>query len=184
MKTQIFSAMLCGAMVVALSSIAGAQTGGSPTCPNGIGLGTCGIGEIQANCVGTRTGYPRLDYRLRYAHWDKFSPRPYYTYSRHGIEAQRTHAWNQQQMQSYAWHCNNSYWQYGRPTALVVPPTSAFQTVYSWGVANTRSVPIYHQFGRPYPGPGVAPAPGTFPAAPYWPSNTTQLGIYPVRGPF
>ena len=44
----------------------------------------------------------------------------------------------------------------------------------------TRSVPIYHQFGRQYPGEDAA---AHFPAKPYWPSNTTQFGVYPVRAP-
>ena len=145
--------------MIALSGVASAQSvaGGNPSCPQGIGPGTCGIGQIQANCACTLTGYPRPDLQLRYAYFDRFSPRPVYAYNRRGIEAQRTYQWNQRQMQSYPWHCQNSYWQYGRPTALVVPPTASFQTQYSWGVGNTRSVPIYHQFGRSYPGPGVAP---------------------------
>ncbi len=158
---------------------------GAPHCPGNIGLGSCGIGEVRANCVNTRTGYPNPVYRLRYAAWDRMSPRSFYSYSRHGIEAQLTHQWNQDQMQQHPWHCQYNYWQYGRPTALVVPPNSAFQTVYSWGVAETRSVPIYHQFGRAYPGhDGGAAGQARFYNTPSWPSNTSQFGVYPVRGPF
>ena len=180
---KILSLATCLA-IACLSGQIWAQEGASPTCPDGIGLGSCGTGPISANCVDTRTGYPRPDYRLRYANWDKFSPHPYYSYSRRGIEAQMTYDWNQQQMNNYAWHCNNSYWQYGRPTALVVPPNSAFQSIYSWGVGETRSVPIYHQFGRGYPGTAGVAGPGGYPATPYWPSRTTQFGVYPVRAPF
>ena len=163
---------------------AAAANPGSPSCPQGVGTASCGIGPVQANCVDTRSGYPSPLNRIRFAVRDRISPRPFYSYSKHGIEAQLTHQWNQQQMNNYAWHCNNSYWQYGRPTALVVPPNAGFQTVYSWGVGNTRSVPIYHQFGRAYPGHGTAPKAGEFPATPYWPYNTQQFGIYPVRAPF
>jgi len=185
MKMQNLKIVCASLALAALSGVASAQVGTNPAVPQGVGLGTCGTGTVQANCVGTRTGYPNVANRLRYAHWDKISPHPYYSYSRQGINAQLTHQWNQQQMNAYPWHGNNSYWQYGRPTALVVPPTAAFQSVYSWGVGQTRSVPIYHQFGRGYPGyttGGVGA--GGFPATPYWPSNTSQFGVYPVRAPF
>ena len=168
--------LAAGCLVLALAGPIAAQEGMSPTCPTGYGLGTCGTGEVTANCVDTRTGYPRWDYRLRYANWDKISPHPYYSYSRRGIEAQLTHQWNQQQMNNYAWHCNNSYWMYGRPTALVVPPNSSFQSIYSWGVGQTRSVPIYHQFGRPYPGTAGGPRSWQLP-------GHTLLAVthYPIR---
>jgi hypothetical protein len=107
-------------------------------------------------------------------------PHPVYAQSRAGEIAAQTHAWNQQMAAGVPWHGGHSYWRWGVPTALVVPPTSAYQTEYNWGVAQTRSFPIYHQFGRNYSESGG----GEFPPKPYWPSSTNQFGVYPVRAPF
>ena len=59
------------------------------------------------------------------------------------------------QSQYLPWH--NGYYDpaWGEPYALVVPPTAEFQANYGWGVCGTRVAPIYHQFGRPFPGYGV-----------------------------
>jgi hypothetical protein len=87
--------------------------------------------------------------------------------------------------QGKSWH---SAWYdpaEGRPIALVVPPTAEFQTQYSWGVPSSRVAPIYHQFRRPYPGPGaVAGGSGGFLPTPRWPSDTVQFGVNAVRGPW
>jgi len=87
--------------------------------------------------------------------------------------------------QGKSWH---SAWYdpaEGRPIALVVPPTAEFQTQYGWGVPSSRVMPIYHQFRRPYPGPGgVAGAGGRFLPTPAQPSDTVQFGVNPVRGPW
>jgi hypothetical protein len=127
-------------------------------------------------------GYPLRGSALRHAAHDPFSPRPVYAYSRRGIDATRTNTWNVEQAASNPWHCNYSYWRWGVPTALVVPPTAAFQSEYSWGVAQTKSLPIYHQFGRQYADGGAAG--GVFAPKPYWPSSTYQFGVYPVRAPY
>jgi hypothetical protein len=75
-------------------------------------------------------------------------------------------------------HYNNSW---GHPVAVIVPPVANFQTNYAWGVARSRMAPIHHQFGRPY----VDPVTGVTPySAPMWPSDTTHLGYYSVRGPW
>lgn len=119
----------------------------------------------------------------RWALHDHYSPNHLYAYSKHGVEASWTHAWNQQRMQCYPWHGGYSYWRFGTPTALVVPPTAAFQTTYRWGVGQTTSDPINHQFGR---GGGRISdgGEGMFRSTPYWPSSTNQFGVYPVRGPW
>jgi hypothetical protein len=87
--------------------------------------------------------------------------------------------------QGKSWH---SAWYdpaEGRPIALVVPPTAEFQTQYSWGVPSSRVMPIYHQFRRPYPGPGaVGGAGGGFLPTPNQPSDTVQFGVNAVRGPW
>ena len=87
--------------------------------------------------------------------------------------------------QGKSWH---SAWYdpaEGRPIALVVPPTAEFQTQYGWGVPSSRVAPIYHQFRRPYPGPGaVAGGGGRFLPTPNQPSDTVQFGVNAVRGPW
>ena len=81
------------------------------------------------------------------------------------------------------WH--NAYYHaaYGEPIALVVPPTAEYQSQYGWGVGGTRVTPIYHQFGRPYPGVSAG-ANGYFYPTPAWPSDTNQFGVYYIRGPW
>lgn len=99
-------------------------------------------------------------------------------------------AWEQRRANSAAmltpdtpcWHGNYYEAAWGTPVALVVPPTAEYQTKWGWGVGNTRVVPIYHQFGRDYPGQFV-PGVGFLPT-PHWPSDTDQFGVYYVRGPW
>lgn len=81
------------------------------------------------------------------------------------------------------WHANYYHTAYGHPVALVVPPTSNMQVKWGWGVAQSESVPIYHQFQRAYPGPFGG---GAFPLSPTprWPSHTDQFGVYYARGPW
>ncbi|MFM8735516.1 MAG: hypothetical protein ACKOC8_10015 [Pirellulales bacterium] len=87
--------------------------------------------------------------------------------------------------QGKSWHSTWYDPAEGRPIALVVPPTSEFVTQYSWGVPSSRVTPIYHQFRRPYPGPGgVAGSGGGFLPTPNQPSDTVQFGVNAVRGPW
>lgn len=115
---------------------------------------------------------------------DKYSPQPCYAYGPRGLDATRMNHWNRHMAGQTSWHGGYNYWRYGQPTALVVPPTAAFQTEYNWGVAQTRSMPIYAQFGSGRGGVGQAAPAGTFSNTPYWPSSTNQFGIYPVRSPW
>jgi hypothetical protein len=87
------------------------------------------------------------------------------------------------QAQTYPWH--GMYYEAGwnMPVALVVPPKVENQVKYSWGVGSSRVVPIEHQFSRNYPGSGVYRQ-SDFRPTPRWPSDTDQLGIYYVRGPW
>lgn len=82
--------------------------------------------------------------------------------------------------QMYNWHGNYAYTPYGRPTALVVPPTAQLQTTWSWGAASSSISRIDHQFTRDYLGPGAAGMRHT----PHWPRSTHQMGVYYVRGPW
>lgn len=101
----------------------------------------------------------------------------------HGYHARRADVIARYYAAQRPWHGPYSYTPWGAPTALVVPPNAKFHSSYSWGVAQTEMVPLYHQFHRDYPGilqGGIAPLAPT----PPWPSHTDQLGVYPVRGPW
>ena len=87
--------------------------------------------------------------------------------------------------QGKSWHSTWYDPAEGRPIALVVPPTAEFQAQYGWGVPSSRVAPIYHQFRRPYPGPGaVGGSGGGFLPTPTHPSDTVQFGVNAVRGPW
>lgn len=81
----------------------------------------------------------------------------------------------------YNWHGNYNYTDYGRPTALIVPPTAQLQTNWSWGAPSMRVSRIDHQFTRNYAGPGQQ---GGYRTTPIWPQDTAQFGVYYVRGPW
>lgn len=81
------------------------------------------------------------------------------------------------------WHGSYYETSYGYPIALVVPPNSNFQSHYSWGVAMTEMRPVYHQFGRTYPGDGWMVTEPFLPT-PRWPGHTDQFGVYSIRGPW
>jgi hypothetical protein len=82
----------------------------------------------------------------------------------------------------YNWDRGYAHSAYGQPVALVVPPTANLQTNWGWGVASSRVTRLEHQVRRNYPGPGPWGGPGR--RTPAWPSDTTQLGVYYVRGPW
>ena len=117
-----------------------------------------------------------------YALQDNFSPHPFYAYNSGGVQAARMHEWNKFMAQQTPWHGGYNYWRWNSPTALVTPPTAAFQSSYAWGVGQTRSMPINHQFGTMNPGGGAGSM--SFSQSPYLPSSTEQLGVYPVRAPW
>jgi len=92
------------------------------------------------------------------------------------------------QASGYSWHGNYKYTQWGVPVALVVPPTAEWHAEWGWGVSENRVYRLNHQFQREYPGEtGVVVdgyGGGMFKPTPIWPSDTTQFGVYPVRGPW
>jgi hypothetical protein len=101
----------------------------------------------------------------------------------HGYHARRADVIARYYAAQRPWHGPYSYTPWGGPVALVVPPNAKFHSSYSWGVAQTEMVPLYHQFQRDYPGilqGGTTPLQPT----PPWPSHTDQIGVYPVRGPW
>lgn len=122
-------------------------------------------------------------YTFRKAARNHFTPNRIYTYSNTGIQAGLTHQWNQQEAGARNWHANYQYWRYAEPTALVVPPTAAYQASYGWGVGQVRNYPIHHQYGRGTAGMNGG-GPGTGLPSPYQPSHTDQLGVYPIRAPW
>lgn len=97
----------------------------------------------------------------------------------------RNHASNQAAVQAWElpWHRGYAYQNYGTPVAQVVPPTANMQMNYSWGVPSSRMTPIYHQWNRVYPG-GISGHPSTLGVTPDHPSDTSQFGVYYVRGPW
>ena len=83
----------------------------------------------------------------------------------------------------YRWHGNYYSSAWGRPVALVVPPTADYATHWGWGVGNTRITPICAQFQPNCPGVEGYNGQGLRPTLP-WPSHTDQFGVYYVRGPW
>lgn len=85
----------------------------------------------------------------------------------------------------YNWHGEYKYTQWGVPVALVVPPNAEWHAEMGWGVSETRVYRLNHQFQREYPGEAYAvPGAPRFKPTPIHPSDTTQFGVYPVRGPW
>ncbi len=95
----------------------------------------------------------------------------------------RASRWGYRFAQTRPWHGDYYHTATGTPVALVVPPTAHMQAFWGWGVAQSGTRPIYHQFARPYPGESTM-TPGQFQPTPVWPSHTDQFGVYYVRGPW
>ena len=96
--------------------------------------------------------------------------------------AAKPYMWPVWRARGYNWNHNYAHTSYGQPVAMVVPPTANMQTNWGWGVSSSRIERIDHQFGRNYWGPG--PYGGYYRTTPLWPSDTTQFGVYNVRGPW
>ena len=88
-----------------------------------------------------------------------------------------------QQAATMPWHGYYYKPEWGMPLALVVPPTAEAQTHWGWGVGNTRITPIRHQYGHGWPSPGYYSRQSYRPMPP-WPSDTDQMGVYYIRGPW
>lgn len=82
-----------------------------------------------------------------------------------------------------AWNGMYYHPEWNRPVALVVPQTANNYTSWGWGVGGTRVTPLYHQFGRAYPGDGAMGSGPLYPR-PQWPSDTDQFGVYYIRAPW
>jgi len=157
---------VAGAVIHAPAKLAATLNGGGAT------YDADGRVQPQASFVNPKT-------TLKLAAHDHFSPNPVYAYSGQGTRSGRTHSWNQGQQNAHSWHGGYNTWRYGQPTAVVVPPTASYQSTYAWGVGQTRSTPIHHQFGRGAGSSGGSA--GGYQNTPYFPSNTNQFGYYPVR---
>lgn len=83
-----------------------------------------------------------------------------------------------------AWHAGYYHTMWGRPVALVVPPTATHQTNWGWGIGNTRVTPIYPQFQGPMNSAVTANPYGPYRPQPYYTSDTLQFGVYYIRGPW
>jgi hypothetical protein len=147
--------------------------------PTPVYAGTDANGMTMTNY--TRHLLPQQTARM--ALHNPFTPARIYTYGNTGVKAQLTNTWNQDESLGRPWHENYMNWRWREPTALVVPPTAAYETSYAWGVGQVRSTPIHHQFGRQ--GAGIiGGGSGNYSQTPYWPSSTDQFGLNPVRAPW
>jgi hypothetical protein len=126
---------------------------------------------VATTCLPARAGNP--------AYVPNVVMTPHHTH--HAYRADRLARWNAAQR---PWHGPYAYTPYGVPLALVVPPNAKMHTSWSWGVAQSEMVPIWHQFYRDYPGEMAGGGAPGFQPTPYWPSHTDQFGVYPVRGPW
>jgi len=99
-------------------------------------------------------------------------------------QVQAGDAYNRYMASLQPWHGHHYYTAWGTPIALVVPPTVQNQYNWGWGIGTTRLSPVYHQFARPWPGPAPYAGADGFLPTPRWPSDTTQFGVYYVRGPW
>lgn len=145
----------------------GHQGGCKACCPND----PCGSGQCHQGCRG---------HHCKHCGPGICSP-ACGLYSKHDTIEKRYFLRSQGKSWHSAWYDPSE----GRPIALVVPPTAEFQTQYSWGVPSSRVAPIYHQFRRPYPGPGALPGGGgSLLPTPNQPSDTVQFGVNAVRGPW
>ncbi len=99
-----------------------------------------------------------------------------------GFQAWRARRLDRHYADNYTWHGRYYNAAYGSPVAVVTPPTVTMQTDYGWGVGNTRISRIPGQFGNQYPG-RIYGNTGFWPTPP-WPRDTTQYGLYHVRGPW
>lgn len=90
--------------------------------------------------------------------------------------------WPVHRAQYYDWNKRYYYTPMGQPVSLVVPPTATMQTNWGWGVGSSRLQRLDHQFGRNYPGDETNGMGNR--STPIWPSDTTQFGVYYVRGPW
>ena len=82
------------------------------------------------------------------------------------------------------WHGGYYHHLWGRPVPMVVPPNAAMYTQFNWGVSTNEMRPIYHQFGRRYPGEIAGGGETSLLGAPYHPSSTRQAGVYYIRAPW
>ena len=76
-----------------------------------------------------------------------------------------------------------AHYRFGRPVSLVVPPVAQMHNTWSWGVNSSRMYPLYHQYGRSYPGQSEMVG-ASYPSTPMMPSHTNQFGVYPLRAPW
>jgi hypothetical protein len=83
-----------------------------------------------------------------------------------------------------AWHAGYYHTMWGRPVALVAPPTVTHQTNWGWGIGNTRVAPLYPQFLGPMNSALTASPYGPYRPTPYYVSDTLQFGVYSIRGPW
>lgn len=96
---------------------------------------------------------------------------------------ERANRWAHAHAMTMPWHGPYYHTSYGRPVAMVVPPTVNSYSHLGWGVTATEVRPIHSQFGMG----GNQTTTGNYPhlyGTPMYPQNTDQFGVYYVRGPW
>lgn len=100
---------------------------------------------------------------------------------------QRANRWAHAHAMTMPWHGTHAHTNFGRPVALVVPPTATSYSHYGWGVTGSEVRPLHQQYGMGQNGIGRGGAPGystNMYGTPTFPQNTDQFGVYYVRGPW
>jgi len=173
MKTTLLKISLVAAALLLFQLPAGGQdcSSGDGSCAGGGAASSCHYGACQGR-LGGAAGLGRGS-----ANNPGGYPNAAAVFNQAGVRAANASV-------QYPWHCNYYHMEWGSPVALVVPPTAERSFNNGWGVGNTRLTRNWHQFGRPYPGDGAGAIGRSFQATPPWPSDTSQFGVYYVRGPW
>jgi hypothetical protein len=105
---------------------------------------------------------------------------------------EQANRWAHAHAMTMPWHGPYYHTSYGRPVALVVPPTVTSSSHLGWGISGSEVRPMHHQYGMGQSARGGrqtggrqtgGSAPQLY-GTPMWPQNTDQFGVYYVRGPW
>ena len=110
--------------------------------------------------------------------------RPHEGYYLLGGRRVRHDRWNLRAARVTPWHANYNHTAWGRPLALVVPPTARTHVRWGWGVAQSEVAPIYHQYRRPFPQEINNGEKQTMHATPTPATHTDQFGAFYIRAPW
>jgi len=110
--------------------------------------------------------------------------RPHEGYYLLGGRRVRHARWNLRMARVTSWHADYNHTAWGRPLALIVPPTAQTQVKWGWGVAQSEVAPIHHQYRRPFPADVDHRENHTMHGTPTPVTHTDQFGAYYLRAPW